>query len=291
MKTLFIVLLALPMSLFAQKPIDKMDKIFGDDQTKPTILLLGVFHFAGEQVDADTKPNDLRINMRSKERQQQIGALVQSLSKFAPTKIAFEGPPQFHQKYDSLYRAYLQRTLSGSESLMSSELVQIGFALAKKMQLTTLYPVDAQAFRFQLSKADSLATFEKYKQQPDTALTYWTKVYDRYTAYNDTLAYRSSTQQYLHYLNSPKVQANSIGRWLVSTKRGSSTEPIGADGFITRYFNRNVRIYSNIQRLVDSKRDRILVIYGATHMYMLKSLFEASPEFTLDDTLKYLKPI
>lgn len=267
-----------------------MDRIFGDDQTKPTVLLLGVFHFAGEQVDADTRPQELRIDMRSKERQQQIEKIVQRLAKFAPTKIAFEGPPQFQRTYDSLYRAYLQGKLKASESFMSSELVQIGFALAKKMHLTTLYPVDAQAFRFQLGKADSLTTFEKYKSQPDTALGYWNRVYDNYTAYNDTLAYRSTTIQYLHYLNSPKVQANAIGRWLVSTKRGSDTEPVGADGFITRYFNRNVRIYSNIQRLVSSKKDRILVIYGATHMHMLRGIFEASPEFRLDDTLKYLKP-
>jgi len=289
MRISIIALLLFPLITFSQQPIDKMNKIFGDDQTKPTVLLLGVFHFAGEQVDANTTPKDLRINMRSKERQEQIQRLVETLTKFAPTKIAFEGPPQFQQKYDSLYQAYLQDNLKASENFISSELVQIGFALAKKMNLKTLYPVDAQALRFQLSKADSLITFEKYKDQTDTAFSYWNKIYDQYSAYNDTLAFHSTTQQYLKFLNSPKVQANSIGRWLVSTKRGSNTEPIGADGFITRYFNRNVRIYGNVQRIVTSKKDRILVIYGATHMYFLKGLFEASPEFKVEDVLKYLE--
>lgn len=288
MRILLIALLLSPLTMFSQQPIEKMNKIFGDDKTKPMVLLLGVFHFAGEQVDANTTPKELRVNMHSKERQQQIHHLLESLSKFAPTKIAFEGPPHFQKKYDSLYHAYLQGNLKASESFMVSEVVQIGFALAKKMNLKTLYPVDAQAFSFQLSKADSLTTFEKYKDQTDTASNYWNKIYDHYSTYNDTLAFHSTTQAYLKFLNSPKVQANSIGRWLVSTKRGSSTEPIGADGFITRYFNRNVRIYGNIQRMVTSKNDRILVIYGATHMYFLKGLFEASPEFLLEDVLKYL---
>lgn len=288
MRIFLIALLLSPLTMFSQQPIEKMNKIFGDDKTKPMVLLLGVFHFAGEQVDANTTPKELRINMQSKERQQQIQHLLKNLSKFAPTKIAFEGSSQFQKKYDSLYQAYIQGNLKASESFMVSEVVQIGFALAKKMNLKTLYPVDAQAFRFQLSKADSVTTFEKYKDQTDTASNFWNKVYDQYNTYIDTLAFQSSTQAYLKFLNSPKVQANSIGRWLVSTRRGSSTEPIGADGFITRYFNRNVRIYGNIQRIITSKNDRILVIYGATHMYFLKGLIEASPELLLEDVLKYL---
>ncbi|MFD2323982.1 DUF5694 domain-containing protein [Mucilaginibacter galii] len=103
------------------------------------------------------------------------------------------------------------------------------------------------------------------------------------------MAYFLPLNEYLAYLNSPQKQARAIGRWLVTTKRGSNTEPIGADGFITRYFNRNVRIYSNVQRIVDSKNDRILIIYGATHMYILKQLFEASPEFKVKDVMDYLK--
>ena len=152
-KILYLFLL-LPLSAMSQDPVKKLAKIFEDDQVKPTVLLLGVFHFAGEQVDANNIPSELRIDMLSAERQQQ--------------------------------------------------------------------------------------------------------------------------------------QARAVGRWLVTTRRGSNTEPIGADGFITRYFNRNLRIYSNIQRIVDRKDDRILVIYGATHLYFLKTIFEASPEFKLEDVLKYL---
>ena len=46
-----------------------------------------------------------------------------------------------------------------------------------------------------------------------------------------------------------------MGRWLVDTKRGTNVEPVGADGFIARYFLRNVRIFSNIQRRVYRLRD------------------------------------
>ncbi|WP_379086361.1 DUF5694 domain-containing protein [Pedobacter sp. UC225_65] len=290
MRKLLYALLLLPLGVLGQSPIQKVSKIFEDDKIKPTVLLLGIFHFAGEQVDVNTTPNELRIDMLSPERQQQVKHLVDELAKFRPTKIVIEAQPKYQARYDSLYQAYLNGKLVASSTFMANETVQIGFRLAKQLALKTLYPVDAQAFRFQLSRADSVLTFEKYKNQTDSSFAYWEERYDRESAYDDTLAFKSTTQQYLRFLNSPEVQARAIGRWLITTKRGSNVEPIGADGFITRYFNRNVRIYSNIQRIVDRKDERILVIYGATHMYFLKTLFAASPEFKLEDVTKYLKP-
>ncbi|KQB98822.1 DUF5694 domain-containing protein [Pedobacter sp. Hv1] len=289
MRKLLYALCLLPLSSFGQNPIQKVNKIFGDDQMKPTVLLLGVFHFAGEQVDVNTTPNELRIDMLSAERQQQVKRLVDDLAKFKPTKIVFEAQPKYQAKYDSLYQAYLNGKLVANPTFMANETIQIGFRLAKQLGLKTLYPVDAQAFRFQLSPKDSVLTFEKYKNQTDTSYAYWEKRYDEESAYDDTLAYKSTTQQYLRFLNSPEMRARPIGRWLITTKRGTNLEPIGADGFITRYFNRNLRIYSNIQRVVDRKDERILVIYGATHMYFLQTLFAASPEFKLEDVDKYLK--
>lgn len=172
-----LALIFLPLGVCGQQAMQKMDRIFRDDQIKPTVLLLGVFHFGGEQVDADTTPDDLRINMLLPERQRQIQCLVDSLKKFAPNKIAFEGLPKYQKKYDSLYLAYLDNRLNASPKFMAGELVQIGFRLAKEMGLKTLYPVDAQAFRFLLSPTDSITTFDKYKIQRDTSEAYWDGIY------------------------------------------------------------------------------------------------------------------
>ena len=44
-----------------------------------------------------------------------------------------------------------------------------------------------------------------------------------------------------------------------------------------------------LEKLYAIDEDRILVIYGATHAYILKQLFTASPEFQWKDILDYLK--
>lgn len=268
----------------------RVSEIFMENKQKPQILLLGVFHFAGEKIDTNTTQAELKVDMLSADRQKQIKGLVDRLAKFNPTKIVIEASPRSEFYYDSLYIAYRKgKVMIGKDIDPSSEEFQLAFRLANILKLKKLYPADAQPFRFRLSKADSVLTYEKYKDQSDSSFIYWDKPYIEQKKYEDSLAFSLPLIKYLRYLNSPEKQARSIGRWLITTKRGTNLEPIGADGFITRYFNRNVRIYANIQRIVENQEDRILIIYGATHMYMLKHLFAASPEFDLKDIMEYLK--
>lgn len=154
----------LPWVVLAQNPVQKLHSIFEDDQTKPTVLLLGVFHFAGEHVDINTTPDALAVDMLLPNRQKQIEQLVNALAEFRPTKIVIEGLPQYQSRYDSLFRLYKTGKLDASPKFMASEIVQLGFRLADKLGLNTFYPVDAKAFRFQLSPADSSLTFQKYKE-------------------------------------------------------------------------------------------------------------------------------
>ena len=279
----------LPAALMAQTPNQDFKKIFETDRPKPQLLLLGVFHFAGEQVDANTTPEALRVDMLSDKRQAEIAALVDRLAAFKPTKIAIEAPPPYQHFYDSLYTAWSNGTLKAKPSFVADEKVQLAFRLAKRLGLKTLNCIDAQAFRFTLSKPDSIVTYEKYKDQVITDEDYWDRLYTLESRYSDTLKYNLPTKDFLRYLNDPEQAAKAVGRWLISTRRGTNEEPIGADAFITRYFNRNVRIYSNIQRIITRPDERVLVIYGATHMYLLKTIIDASPQYQLQDIRPYLK--
>lgn len=173
--------------------------------------MLGVFHFAGEKVDANTTPDPLRLNMLLPERQHQIEALVAKLAEFRPTKIAIEADPRSQAFYDSLYRAYVGgKAIGGKYVDPADELIQLSFKLAKRLKLDKVYPVNAQAFRFNLSEVDSLATYDKYKNQGDSSYTYWDGKYDREKLMQDSLAFFGSLQTYLQYLNSPVYNDESV---------------------------------------------------------------------------------
>jgi len=50
-----------------------------------------------------------------------------------------------------------------------------------------------------------------------------------------------------------------------------------------------MRIYRNIQKINAKATDRILAIFGAGHLNILKLLFESSPECNLVKTSQFFK--
>ena len=47
------------------------------------------------------------------------------------------------------------------------------------------------------------------------------------------------------------------------------------------WFERNTRIFANAANLVEDQEERILIIYGAAHKWILDELFDSTPEFDL----------
>jgi len=253
-------------------------------QLKPSVLLLGTFHFEGELVDNYQPQEKFEVNMLLPERQVQIEEVLTQLEKYKPTIVCIEAKAKSQRIYDSLYSDYLQE---GNTNNQISERITIGFELAKRTGLRRIYCIDTEPYKTYLSKDDS-ATFLKYADQPDNVIDYWSQQQERHYNYDDSLIYAMPLKDYLLYANSDSVNKKEMGFFLVSTRRGTNEDPVGADGWITKYYNRNIRIYSNVQRLNPKPNDRILIIYGATHLYILKHLFEASPEFELVSLDRYL---
>lgn len=182
-------------------------------------MLLGKFHFAGEQVDVSTTPADLRVNILSQTRQAQVDEVINQIARFKPTKIAVEASPNTKNYIDSIYRAYRKGNFQGDKRVrVDDELYQIGFKFADRLGHSELFPIDAQSFRIHFSPADSLNMFTKYEQQLDTSFACWDNQYTAYSKLQDSLKYHSMVGEYLRFLNEEVTQARSIGRWLVTTK-------------------------------------------------------------------------
>lgn len=52
----------------------------------------------------------------------------------------------------------------------------------------------------------------------------------------------------------------------------------GADALSLYWYNRNLRIFCNIQQLADQEGERIPVLFGAGHVQILEELVDSSPE-------------
>lgn len=243
------------------------------------VLTLGTFHFSFPNLDVEKTEDNDQIDVLDAKYQKEIELIVDKLAKFKPTKIVIEREPEYQKKYDSLYQSYLKN----NHKLSRSEDQQIGFRLAKRLGLKYLYCTDAWGEDYEDVKnlMDGKDSIERQKfeeffyNNPDSLL----------------LSYRNEKQIFktqgilaeLKRINTDSELSKSLGDYLIGVFKYETpvNNQFGVDFTTGWWFNRNLRIFRNIQRVDATPGDRVLVIYGAGHMNLLNIFFEASPEYEL----------
>ena len=270
---LTVILTLLISSVFAQTP------------KKTEVLTLGSFHFAFRNLDLIKTSKEDQIDVLEKKYQMEIEDIVARIAKFKPTIITIEVDPVKQAKYDSLYSQYQ----AGKYNLGRDEVEQIGFRVAKLMKVNTLYCVNAWGRDYEvldsvLEGKDSLGNkkfMDYFYKCADTVKQYFPKPVFK------TKGIRAELIQ----KNDPKNIKMDMGTYLIGTFKyeTKNNEFFGPDFVTGWWFNRNLRIFRNIQKINAKPTDRILVIFGAGHMTLLNSFFDASPEYKLLKANDYLQ--
>lgn len=260
---------------------------FLEEAPRAHLLFLGVFHFADQGLDA-YKPR-FHLDITSPERQREVEELVEGLLLFRPTKVAIEAEPRLQPRLDSLYGAYLK----GTHELGANEVYQLGFRLAKRLGLARVWAVDAEA-RAYMTDTEARARITALGLNMDTVMRQiendpWTLQYRRLYALEDSLKMLRTLAHHLLYLNDPERIRIGHGAYLVgSFKLGASADYLGPDD-ATSWYNRNLRIFSNLQHMTSGSADRILLIVGAGHLPILRFLALSSPEYRLREPSEFLR--
>ncbi|MEO8066250.1 MAG: DUF5694 domain-containing protein [Flavobacteriales bacterium] len=255
------------------------DSILIGDRQLPKVLLVGTFHFEYYDLDAHVTAKDKRVNVKDPQRQREMEELVAYIARFKPTAIAVESGPNtgFLMKR---YRAY-QRTDSLART---DEMDQIGFRLMKRFGIDTVHGVDAPTLVDDLwNDKDSLHLHPMLDSiYADWDFTSDDAVSQRYTAhynFGDDYHTTHTMLESFRYHNADKTLDRDFGAYLAGDFKLGKYR--GADGLAMHWYARNLRIFRNIQELDLKPEDRLVVIYGAGHMGILKHLFECSVEFDL----------
>ncbi|HJZ13320.1 MAG TPA: DUF5694 domain-containing protein, partial [Acidobacteriota bacterium] len=238
------------------------------------ILLLGTFHFKDAGLDDYRPQHD--IDILSPERQKQVLELVQKLGRFRPTKVAIEVKPEDQSFIDERYNEYLNAKFQ----LKANEIYQLGFRIAKNASLKTLHGIDVLGRRY--DPEFDLEEHAKKIGQEATMNTIWDKRYKVLYSFEDEMKTKMPLRQFLLHLNSEERILAGHGRYLVgSFQVGKDDDYAGVDSLTGWWYNRNLRIFANITRLVASAEDRVLVIIGAGHLPIIRHAIESSPELEL----------
>ena len=224
--------------------------------TKPEILILGTYHMANPGRDVFNMQAD---DVLSPKRQREIAELIEVLKKFKPTKVAIESDVWSKRRTDE-YANFL----AGKHTLTQNEIEQVGFRTAKELGHGKIYPVDVDG-DFPMGRVMNYAKANGRKEQLDTTMAGWGTIVKEQGEYLQA----HTILETLQYMNADARVARDMGLYFELVRYGDPGDSAGAD-LLASWYQRNIRIYQNITKLIESPNERILVVYGAGHLGWLR---------------------
>jgi len=239
------------------------------------VLVIGTYHMSNPRLDAVNVTAD---DVLAPKRQQEIEQLATTLGAYRPTKVLVEIPYGRDSMSNSLYRRYV----AGSYTLDRTEMQQLGFRIAKAADLPRIYGID---YNLDVNLA-SVMVWALTHGQPELAGAAQALT-SRLLSEADSMMKHATVGEIIAALNSPRADS-AQGIYLAALRVGADTSYPGAT-VTARWYERNLKITSNILRVIDSPNDRVLVLMGAAHGPILRELLERVPGVRVVPTASVLR--
>jgi hypothetical protein len=238
---------------------------------KTQVLVVGTFHFNYPGADYYKSSEENKVDVLKEPKKTEVAELVEYIKKFKPNKIAIEAFPKFQAT------TKLGKYKKGEFRDKRGEEYQLAMRIASDLQLDTLYAIDSWAlseYRAQIDSTYFANLFKDYDFQSDDPYNQY--VFDSYKE-EEKLRVNTNLLDYFKFTNSKEYHDHMYGAYLVGDFKLEDYR--GADILSMWWYNRNLRIFRNLQKITESENDRILVIFGNGHASVFRQLLEASPEY------------
>ncbi|WP_428231764.1 DUF5694 domain-containing protein [Flavobacterium sp.] len=245
---------------------------------KKQILLLGTFHFENPGLDV-AKVNT--FNVMSDKSQKELENITNKIKKFGPDKIFVEWNYEKQAKLDKFYN-------KNTDSLLhkdADEIVQLALRSAKKLGHKKLYGIDYKNADFPY---DSLVKGMKEAGQLDLIKMNEETMKNYEIDQNKKIAKYSLTELLLD-INTKASNEDNIGWYLETAIKGGKTDNFVGAYLVSEWYRRNLYMYALIQKLTESKDDKIMVLLGAGHTAMIREFVEHNPEYEIVELATVLK--
>jgi len=249
--------------------------LFGQDAEKPTVALLGTFHFAGSNDLMAMKFDDLK----SDKRQAEIKEMVAMLEEFKPTKVILEYP-YGNQKLDSVYGIYLK----GERGLSINERQQLGFRLAEAMGHQHIFVADSQLDL----PFDVLIKFLEQEGRMQEFQELIEKTKEEVIVKSEEYLKEHTIAEYFVFLNQESSDLKNRNFYIQHALGYNSEDNDIGIRLVTAWWERNFRIMANIEQIIEPG-DRVLILFGQGHTSILKDLYKGRDDLEYEEITDYLK--
>lgn len=161
------------------------------------------------------------------------------------------------------------------------ERIKFAFDLAKYNKINYIHGIDffdgwTQPLVFEKAKEDEAL----YKKLNESFWKFANKYYDNFT--NET----SMEEIFRFFNNKESNEYQHVTSFLPFNDVGQGEESVGID-FVASWYKRNLHIFSNLKHICNED-DRILVLYGAGHLKLLRDFINDSLDLDYVEALDYL---
>lgn len=283
------------LSNFGAVDIDFGDRLKGQWKRenigdKTTVMILGSGFF--------TNPGISRFNVKmddvlAPKRQSEMEQLVQQLRAFSPTKIAVHADESFDAELNANYQGYLD----GTYELTRNYKDQIGFRLAKQMEHSKLYCVAPSPKRRpildkiddHLMDFDAFAEIHNQEHLLPAVFSSGQKIRRGAdgTLWVEQQEYEPLIDMYIR-MNDPEQMRADHQSYLRTARIGLKDQYPGANWVVHWWYAHNLKNFVNLTRITETTDDRILLIVGAGHVYLIQQFLEDSGDYIVESPLQYL---
>ncbi|HET7814609.1 MAG TPA: DUF5694 domain-containing protein, partial [Candidatus Baltobacteraceae bacterium] len=240
------------------------------------VMIVGVSHL---QAKRDVHNSVYADSPLSPKRQAQIDDVVRRLAQFRPTKVLIE--EDFGDKrYTDRYRDYL----AGRFTLGANEVYQYGFKLAARSGDKAIYPIDADGPAIIDDKTAAGKQINAYLMK--NFLRVKDPQMDAFIAHDQNLQLHGTYLDELRYLNTDEAIRANAAWYSIMAGMGRESGNAGA-AYVSQWYGRNCYIFSNILSVI-RPGDRVVVIMGQGHEYLLREFVRLNPNLTYVNALHYL---
>jgi hypothetical protein len=225
--------------------------------------------------------NKTEFDEEDKKNQQRVHAVAEKLSDFKPTVILVEQEPKYNEKIQKEYSNYVNNPDTVFEE--PSEIELLAYELGRLSGTERIYGIDHKMgynYRIgqQIDNQIDPEWHDKYYKDPKS-------FYPSIDVNEDSLSLSGKLKlmnqdRYLDFLIT--VNADML------THAGTEDGYEGADE-AAKYYQRNLRMYSNLNRINLDEDDRVFILMGASHTAFFRDFMSRDPKYKMVDTFKYLR--
>ena len=240
-----------------------------------------VLNFATFHMGATSDATSTEFDEENRQNQADAQAIATRLAAFNPTIVCVEVVPERDNELADHYGRYLANP--SQPSTYYGEVGLVAFEVARVAGLDRLHGIDHKLnynYRVaeEIENAIDPATIAKFDEDP---FELWPEL----RVDEDSLSLLEklrlfNTSAFLDFL----ITVNADILALAGTENGFE----GADE-AAKYYQRNLRIYSNLNRIPMTESDRVLIISGGSHTAFLREFMQRCPKFEMVDTAEYLR--